>query len=317
VNPGSTAPIEKIGSRLLQLAELLFHLPLVDAPSRVMRELTTIPSVRFSEILEPFCGGYEADRPGNDQAADRDAPDSPRMASPSITAASGSLPGNALIPETLVNNEENYLRVPRKFTSPSEMLKPPPVFPARIETSPTVAGVFRAMKDLNFLEAGLTDATPATGRAGIRPPNSEALLTPPGVGYDHGLRADRSAEYGRKVPVKETVTDKIEVGLKRPLAASSSIHPAPAVGLRMAYGAPRIAALLQANLASKDKEIAETHRTTENRSVIHSKEKSWRSTPEGDLPGAKCALDIDLLMEKLAQQLEFELLRTYGTSGKF
>jgi hypothetical protein len=98
--------------------------------------------------------------------------------------------------------------------------------------------------------------------------------------------------------------------------AVGSARAAPA-GLRMAQGAPRIAALLQAHVTGNDKSDDKTSQPVQpfpNPYTIGFEAKAEDPRLAHHTGNTAVAVDMDLLMERLSQQLEFELMRIYGTS---
>jgi len=90
--------------------------------------------------------------------------------------------------------------------------------------------------------------------------------------------------------------------------AVSAAPTAPA-GLRMAHGTPRIAALLQAHIAGSNQRDA-----FPSPHPIGLEPKADDHRPAHNAGAAAVAVDMDALVERLSQQLEFELMRIYGTS---
>ena len=85
----------------------------------------------------------------------------------------------------------------------------------------------------------------------------------------------------------------------------------------MAQGAPRIAALLQAHVAGNNKSDDKTSHLVQpfpNPYTIGFEAKAEDPRLVHNAGNTADAVDMDLLMERLSQQLEFELMRIYGTS---
>jgi len=77
----------------------------------------------------------------------------------------------------------------------------------------------------------------------------------------------------------------------------------------MAQGAPRIAALLRSHLGGNDKK-EELAQRPDHDVVMDADATTVNPQPDDN------AVDIDLLTEKLAERLEFEVMRIYGTARR-
>lgn len=120
------------------------------------------------------------------------------------------------------------------------------------------------------------------------------------------------------------------------LSAERSTLPSPN-GLRLVQGAPHLAALLQANIASEparsqpSASLPATTMTSRAARPIQPDQIQTGQPPVGqrqanDVPSQFVAnqghtpineqIDMEELLEQLAERLEFEFIRTYGTSGR-
>jgi hypothetical protein len=101
-----------------------------------------------------------------------------------------------------------------------------------------------------------------------------------------------------------------------PTDAVGSARATPA-GLRMAQGAPRIAALLQAHVAGTNKRDDKTSQSVQpfpNPYTVGFEANAEDPRLAHNAGNTAVAVDMDQLMERLSRQLEFELMRIYGTS---
>src|SRR5262245_55140023 len=92
--------------------------------------------------------------------------------------------------------------------------------------------------------------------------------------------------------------------------AAGSASAAPA-GMRMAQGAPRIAALLQAHVAEKKKSDGDDTTSQSLQPSTNPYTTGFQAKAEGPRPAETAgntagAVDMDLFMERLSQHLEFE-----------
>jgi hypothetical protein len=92
---------------------------------------------------------------------------------------------------------------------------------------------------------------------------------------------------------------------------------APLTGLRMAQGVERLAGVLRANLpagrpqpAPSQPNVERANQGVEPRSIEPLDSLAQRAAPPSE------PIEVERLLEELAQRLELELLRTYGTSGR-
>jgi len=281
VTAKSSASIEDIGCRLLQASRPLFRLPVLDEMQRAFQDLTANPILRLSKMVEPFCGSDSmplTNQQTESHPADIDF-------------------GKTTTPQPSIEQTETPTHQPV-----SSSLQIPPR---------SVSRVLRAMKVLNGDGAHQLQST---GRRRTRQTSREAAVNPPQI----QRLSTRAAGEGYRVPIQDRGRDRsgqpvrpmLQSAGDSPDPISSTLRPeAPAVAaVRLAQGAPRIASLLQAHLADSDNNVESMQR--ENTFVIETDAKAPNLHPQDK------ALDIDLLTDKLAERLEFELLRMYGTSQR-
>jgi hypothetical protein len=83
-------------------------------------------------------------------------------------------------------------------------------------------------------------------------------------------------------------------------------------GVRMAQGAPRLAAILQANASGLEK----IERPTLKNADSPAEQIAAESHPVKSESTPSRPIDLDELIKHLAEQLELDLIRTYGTSAR-
>ena len=206
---------------------------------------------------------------------------------------------------------------------------------------PSLSTVFRTMAALNVPIAGearntvefLTGAVNQTSPDDSQNSDASQKLSVPSVPIDeHGEDFNRER---RKTPqsLASALTpgaDEAQIIGQRTTAPSREpttieAQVIPSAGLQMAQGASRIVAVLRANIGAEeiDQQPPQYLEGIEGASILAIEraepagERSLRSDPEGAIePDLKAQFDIEELMEKLADGLEFEFIRTYGTSGR-
>jgi hypothetical protein len=324
-----TTPIEKIGHRLLRITGQLFNLPVQDEQPNIFREMTTIPTIRFSEILEPVFVRYEPDQAQKNQ--NEVAPESGLSAITvkMIKPANSFLPGIFSKRVVPADRDANKINAPQKFFQRPETREEQPASPSLVATWSEVAKVLQAMANLNLpvedssKKVAASEAPRSTGQPMANSLRSEGHTPHHTDKYFRASIADRGDDDRHQELIKEQsyqsshdLFGEIEESSKRLPAESGSTNVAPPKGFRMAQGAPRIAALLQAGLVRKNEEIAETIQLIENKLVINSDEETQSPRLENYRQSATRRLDVEQFVEMLAEQLEFDLIRTYGTSRR-
>jgi hypothetical protein len=293
VKTKAPASLEVIGGRVLRSSRRLFALPALDETRAIYRDLTTIPIVRLSQALEPLCGTAQ-------HAPLRRLDEDVR---PTVAAAG----------------------------TPAMAASPRPGLPQAAKSA-EAAKVFAAMNALNLNPRAarsnrLSDGRPqqrSTAKSVENDNASETLTRAPVRAGNPQPHEDRSriqepAPAGMSRPDAWPLPDPPAT---MPAAGSTttdavgSARPAPA-GLRMAQGAPRIAALLQAHVAGNNQSDDKTSQSVQpvpNPYPIGFEAKAEDPRLAHNAGNTAVAVDMDLLMERLSQQLEFELMRIYGTS---
>jgi hypothetical protein len=287
----AAASLEAIGDRVLRSSRRLFARPALDETRAIYRDLTTIPVVRLSRVLEPLCG--TAENAPLRQLEDEDVP-------PTVAAAA----------------------------TPAMPASPRPVLP-QIANSGAAAKVFTAMNALNLnpqaaRSTRVSDAPQqqrSRAKSVQRDDASETFTRTPVRVADPPEHEDRRIQEPVRARMRKSARPLPHPLATMPAATSTKTNAvgpartAPA-GLRMAQGAPRIAALLQAHVAGTNKSDDKTSQTVQ---PLPNPYPIGFEANAGDPrlaqnAGNAAAVDMDLLMERLSQQLEFELMRIYGTS---
>ena len=286
------ASLENIGGRVLRSSRRLFALPALDETPAIYRRLDHDSD--HSLVAGPGTAVWHSA-----EHAVKELDDEVR---PSVAAAA----------------------------TPAMPASPRPVLP-QLAHSADVTPVFAAMKALNQNPHAARSNRVSEGqqrqRSSAKSVESEHASdtftrTPVRTG-----NPQKHVDRGR---VQEPVPARMRRPAARPLpdpsattpAASSTTDavgsaPAAPAGLRMAQGAPRIAALLQAQVAgnnTSDDKTSPSVQPSPNPYTIGFEAKAEDLRLAHNAGNTAVAVDMDLLMERLSQQLEFELMRIYGTS---
>jgi hypothetical protein len=258
---------------------------------KVFQDLTTSPIVRFSESLEPLCGASEQVRPRTRTEED-------------------------LHQATVVSDDRS---IPRNVIDASETRTRQHGSASGIVSSPEVSTVARAMKVLNLHEARPPGAgTEARQPARPYPARSTRVAKVSIPADEERYRipiVDRGDDNAGRQPVEARIHESAGGSSDQirwpptPRSPANGGAGTPAGGLRMAQGAPRIAALLRSHLGGNDKKEDLAQRPDHD-VVMDADATAVNPQPDDN------AVDIDLLTEKLAERLEFEVMRMYGTSRR-
>ena len=334
--------LDMTGEHLLRLQQALCRLPRPGASLDRFGELSADPAVQLSDLIERVLRGGPAPPAGDWPEA---VPDRRPVAAPGSVPAVATRheahqamrpgrrhPASATGPPS-ERSATAGLSLTRPSAGPVQPASPPSERMPAVPADPATSAAGWAVS-----------LPPATGRTGYRSKDAGAPAGgSPTVGTDTGpamTRADRSSLPPGRLPA---------VGDRMPRAASPhrvtapglSLAPeragsAPPGGARLASGFPDLAAALQANVATPavpPVEMAPPRPDTgltqgvqpsggAGADTSHVSHEAGPHTPDEINPykpndqDLAAASDLRRLIERIASELELELIRVYGTSGR-